>query len=142
MLASGQEIKDGTTIEGLGVVNPDPKTHNIITDNMTPITNETVTPEELGGASVHTTRSSIADGAYANDIEALTEIRRLLGVSGKGDYVAFVVDDGEVRLARRGSVVAETAGAVTVDGPPLTAEEEREVAEIAIAEDVIQRMGR
>src|SRR5260221_7987830 len=42
------------------------------------VTNETVTPEELGGASVHTTRSSIADGAYANDIEALTEIRRLL----------------------------------------------------------------
>jgi propionyl-CoA carboxylase beta chain len=42
------------------------------------VTNETVTPEELGGASVHTTRSSIADGAYDNDIEALTEIRRLL----------------------------------------------------------------
>ena len=42
MLASGQEIKDGTTIEGLGVVHPDPKTHNIITDNMTPITKETV----------------------------------------------------------------------------------------------------
>ena len=42
MLASGEEIKDGTTIEGLGVVHPDPKTHNIITDNMTPITTETV----------------------------------------------------------------------------------------------------
>src|SRR5436305_14580013 len=42
------------------------------------VTNETVTAEELGGASVHTTRSSIADGAFANDIEALTEIRRLL----------------------------------------------------------------
>jgi propionyl-CoA carboxylase beta chain len=42
------------------------------------VTNETVTPEELGGAGVHTTRSSIADGAYANDIEALTEMRRLL----------------------------------------------------------------
>ena len=42
------------------------------------VTNETVTPEELGGASVHTTRSSIADGAYDNDIEALIEMRRLL----------------------------------------------------------------
>src|SRR6185295_12837652 len=42
------------------------------------VTNETVTAEQLGGASVHTTKSSIADGAYANDIEALTEIRRLL----------------------------------------------------------------
>jgi propionyl-CoA carboxylase beta chain len=42
------------------------------------VTNETVTAEQLGGAGVHTTRSSIADGAYDNDIEALTEIRRLL----------------------------------------------------------------
>jgi len=42
------------------------------------VTNETVTPEQLGGASVHTTRSSIADGAYENDIEALTEMRRLI----------------------------------------------------------------
>jgi propionyl-CoA carboxylase beta chain len=42
------------------------------------VTNETVTPEELGGAAVHTTRSSIADGAYDNDIEALTALRRLI----------------------------------------------------------------
>jgi propionyl-CoA carboxylase beta chain len=41
------------------------------------VTNETVTPEELGGASVHTVRSSIADGAFANDVETLLEIRRL-----------------------------------------------------------------
>ncbi len=42
------------------------------------VTNETVTAEELGGASVHTTRSSIADGAYDNDVETLTEMRRLI----------------------------------------------------------------
>ena len=42
------------------------------------VTNETVTPEDLGGASVHTTRSAIADGAYDNDVEALVEMRRLL----------------------------------------------------------------
>src|SRR5918992_3425689 len=41
------------------------------------VTNETVTPEELGGASVHTVRSSIADGAFDDDLEALLEIRRL-----------------------------------------------------------------
>ena len=35
------------------------------------VTNETVTAEQLGGASVHTTKSSIADGAYDNDVEAL-----------------------------------------------------------------------
>ena len=43
------------------------------------VTNETVTPEELGGASVHTVKSSIADGAFDNDIEALIETRRLFG---------------------------------------------------------------
>lgn len=42
------------------------------------VTNETVTAEELGGASVHTVRSSIADGAYDNDIEVLLDIRRLI----------------------------------------------------------------
>jgi propionyl-CoA carboxylase beta chain len=42
------------------------------------VTNETVTHEQLGGASVHTTRSSIADGAFENDVEALIEMRRLI----------------------------------------------------------------
>ncbi|WP_159591813.1 acyl-CoA carboxylase subunit beta [Chelativorans xinjiangense] len=42
------------------------------------VTNETVTAEELGGAHIHTTKSSIADGAYDNDIEALLQMRRLV----------------------------------------------------------------
>lgn len=42
------------------------------------VTNETVTAEELGGAKVHTSKSSIADGAYDNDIEALLQMRRLI----------------------------------------------------------------
>lgn len=42
MLAAGQEIKDGMTIEGLGVVHPDPTTHNIITDNLLQINKDTV----------------------------------------------------------------------------------------------------
>lgn len=42
------------------------------------VTNETVTAEELGGASVHTVKSSIADGAYDNDIDVLLDIRRLV----------------------------------------------------------------
>ncbi|MCC6006463.1 MAG: acyl-CoA carboxylase subunit beta, partial [Rhodobacteraceae bacterium] len=41
------------------------------------VTNEVVTAEELGGASTHTTRSSVADGACENDIELLLETRRL-----------------------------------------------------------------
>jgi propionyl-CoA carboxylase beta chain len=42
------------------------------------VTNEVVTAEELGGAAVHTTRSSVADGAYDNDVECLLQMRRLL----------------------------------------------------------------
>ncbi|SFC47286.1 acyl-CoA carboxylase subunit beta [Tropicimonas isoalkanivorans] len=41
------------------------------------VTNEVVTAEELGGASTHTRKSSVADGAFDNDVEALIEIRRL-----------------------------------------------------------------
>ena len=41
------------------------------------VTNETVTQEELGGASTHTRISSVADAAFENDIETLLEVRRL-----------------------------------------------------------------
>ena len=41
------------------------------------VTNEVVTAEELGGASTHTKKSSVADGAFEDDVEALIEIRRL-----------------------------------------------------------------
>ncbi|MEL7027455.1 MAG: acyl-CoA carboxylase subunit beta, partial [Pseudomonadota bacterium] len=41
------------------------------------VTNEVVTAEELGGASTHTKKSSVADGAFKNDVETLVEIRRL-----------------------------------------------------------------
>src|SRR5689334_3699539 len=42
------------------------------------VTNETVTAEELGGARVHTTKSSIVDGAFENDFETLTQMLRLM----------------------------------------------------------------
>ncbi len=42
------------------------------------VTNEQVTAEELGGASVHTARSGVADGAYDNDLECLLQMRRLI----------------------------------------------------------------
>jgi len=42
------------------------------------VTNETVTAEELGGASVHAVKSSVADGAFDNDVECLLQIRRLI----------------------------------------------------------------
>ena len=42
------------------------------------VTHEEVTHEELGGAITHTTRSSVADLALENDIEALLELRRFV----------------------------------------------------------------
>ena len=42
------------------------------------VTNEVVTAEELGGAGTHTKKSSVADAAFENDVEALAETRRLV----------------------------------------------------------------
>ena len=42
------------------------------------VTNEHVTAEELGGATTHTRKSSVADGAFEDDVEALAEVRRLI----------------------------------------------------------------
>src|SRR6202051_3643238 len=41
------------------------------------VTQEDVTPEELGGARVHTTKSAVADGAYDNDVITIEEMRRV-----------------------------------------------------------------
>lgn len=42
MMADGTEITEGTEIEGLGTVSPDPEGRDIITDNLLPINTETV----------------------------------------------------------------------------------------------------
>ncbi len=57
------------------------------------VTNEVVTAEELGGAKVHTTKSSIADGSFENDVEAILQIRRLL------DYLPANNTDGVPEIA-------------------------------------------
>ena len=41
------------------------------------VTHEEVTAEDLGGAATHTTRSGVADLAFANDVDALLMTRRL-----------------------------------------------------------------
>ncbi len=42
------------------------------------VTNEEVTSEELGGASVHSTKSGVAHKTSSNDVECLHDIKRLL----------------------------------------------------------------
>ncbi len=65
------------------------------------VTNETVTAEELGGASVHATKSSIADRAFENDLEALLQLRRLidfLPASNRDDVPEWPTFDASDRL--------------------------------------------
>jgi AbrB family looped-hinge helix DNA binding protein len=66
------------------------------------------------------------------------EIRRALDLQ-VGDTVALVMEGTEVRLWPTEGVVARTAGLLKGGGPLLSAEEEREAAEQAIAEDVAGR---
>ncbi|MGH7001300.1 MAG: acyl-CoA carboxylase subunit beta, partial [Stellaceae bacterium] len=47
-------------------------------DVLKTVTHETVTHEELGGAHTHTTKSGVADLAFATDAEALLQVRRFL----------------------------------------------------------------
>lgn len=42
------------------------------------VTNETVTAEELGGASTHSTKSGVAHTTSPNDIECLEDVKKLL----------------------------------------------------------------
>jgi propionyl-CoA carboxylase beta chain len=68
------------------------------------VTNEVVTAVVLGGASTHTKKSSVADGAFENDVEALAEIRRLmdflpLNNREKAPVRPFFDDPGRVELS-------------------------------------------
>jgi antitoxin PrlF len=69
------------------------------------------------------------------------EIRKALGIK-EGDKVAFVVEDNQVKLTRKGSIVEQTAGALKSDIPALSPQEEREATEQAIAEETIARSHR
>jgi AbrB family looped-hinge helix DNA binding protein len=66
------------------------------------------------------------------------DISRALGIK-EGDKVAFVLEDDQVKLTRKGSVVEQTAGALKSDIPALSLREEREAAEQAIAEEALER---
>jgi AbrB family looped-hinge helix DNA binding protein len=69
------------------------------------------------------------------------EIRRELGLQ-RGDKVAFILENGNVRFERATSVVERTAGIFKSNEPPLSAEELRRAAEEAWVEDAMERMSR
>jgi propionyl-CoA carboxylase beta chain len=65
------------------------------------VTNEVVTQEELGGAITHTTKTSVADLAYENDIEALLATRRFfdfLPLSNRDDAPVLPTGDAWDRI--------------------------------------------
>ena len=66
------------------------------------VTSEEVTFEELGGADTHTTKSSVADGSFVNDLEGLNEARRFLTFLPSNNMeklVARKTDDDIRRIA-------------------------------------------
>lgn len=61
------------------------------------------------------------------------EVRRYLGLE-PNDKVAFVIEDGDVRLRRHGSVIERTAGILGRSGQPkITAAEMRDQTSTVIA---------
>ena len=68
------------------------------------------------------------------------EMRRALDME-EGDRVLFELVDDEVHVRRLGSVVRRSAGAVKTTLPAPSAEEFRDIAERAIAQDGIERTG-
>jgi AbrB family looped-hinge helix DNA binding protein len=65
-------------------------------------------------------------------------VRRRLKLE-RGDDVAFVVEERQVRLEKAPSLVDQLFGSLATNKPPLTAEELREVAEDAIAREGVNR---
>jgi propionyl-CoA carboxylase beta chain len=77
------------------------------------VTNEIVTAEELGGATTHTQKSSVADAAWDNDIETLEQVRRFfdfLPLSNREAPPTRPFFDDPARLdARLDTLVPESA---------------------------------
>ena len=66
------------------------------------------------------------------------EVRRSLGLR-RGDLVAFLVQDSEIRIVPRRGVAERTAGMFRSSKRPLTAEQLRQEAEAAIAAEASER---
>ena len=65
------------------------------------VTHEVVTQEQLGGAITHTTKSSVADLAFENDIETLIQVRRMydfLPLSNREEAPIRATDDPVDRI--------------------------------------------
>jgi antitoxin PrlF len=67
------------------------------------------------------------------------EVRRAMGLR-QGDRVTVILENNnQARVTAAGSVVDRTAGVAKTDQPALTAEQLRDAAEVAWAEDAAER---
>ncbi|MGB0921059.1 MAG: acyl-CoA carboxylase subunit beta [Alphaproteobacteria bacterium] len=67
------------------------------------VTQEEVTQEELGGAKTHTSKTSVADNAFENDVEALEQTRRMfdfLPLSNREEVPERPTDDPIDRIEK------------------------------------------
>ena len=74
------------------------------------VTNETVTSEELGGASTHSSKSGVAHFTAANEAECLRQVRELLAYLPQNceeTPPAFVYETGNERRPALDSIVPE-----------------------------------
>ena len=85
-------------------------------------------------------RQAVSTVTRKGQVTVPIEIRKALGIKS-GDKVTFVLEDGTARIERRGSVAEATAGIFRSSRPAMSAEQLREAAEQAIADQTRERNG-
>ena len=74
------------------------------------VTHEEVTAEELGGASTHSTKSGVAHFTYANEIELINNLKRLLSYMPQNceeDAPALAYEGGDETIAALDEIIPE-----------------------------------
>lgn len=74
------------------------------------VTHEEVTAEELGGASTHSTKSGVAHFTYANEIELINNLKRLLSYMPQNceeDAPALAYEGGDETRAALDQIIPE-----------------------------------
>ena len=74
------------------------------------VTHEEVTAEELGGASTHSTKSGVAHFTYANEIELINNLKRLLSYMPQNceeDAPALAYESGDETRAALDEIIPE-----------------------------------
>lgn len=94
------------------------------------VTGEEVTQEELGGASVHTSKSGVAHLAFDNDLEALARLR---------DFIDYIPSNNKAPVPQRQSLDSPTRSVAILDtivpADPSKAYDMKEIVERLVDEN-------